>query len=138
MSDRLRDLVAHPADRVEGVHGTLEDDADVGPATTPECLRIERAQFLSVEPDRATRDAPVLGQQAGDGEGRGRLATAGLAHETDGLARIDLEADAVHGPCHAALADAELHAQVTHLQEGHVSRLAVRSCQTRVRTGTRC
>ena len=49
---------------------------------------------------------------------QGGLAAAGLAHHAQGLPRLDLEADSVHGVKLGVLAGAEVFRQVLHLNEG--------------------
>ena len=64
--------------------------------------------------------------QLGHGAGRGGLAAAGLAHEPEGLALLELEVDAVDGVDVALLAaqeaapEGEVHLEVLDVEQGFV------------------
>src|SRR5690606_32502154 len=74
--------------------------------------------------DRAAHD-PAGRHEAHDGPPQRRLAAAGLPHQPQALARVDVEADAVHRPQRppaGAVADAQVaHAHGGRADLGHVT-----------------
>ena len=94
--DDLRDLVAHPHNGVQGGHGILKDHGDLIAADLSQLAVLHLEQILPVEEDLSAADlGGGLGQKPQNGQGGGGLARAGLAHQTQGLALFDGEADAV-------------------------------------------
>ena len=94
--DRLGDLLADPADRVERVHRALEDDADLAPAIPPQLLlglgHEVDAEQLDLVP---LRSAAFAGRsRTSESSGR-RLAAAGLAGDPERLAVAQREAHPV-------------------------------------------
>ena len=123
--DRLDDLVADGEHRVQRGHRLLEDHRDV-PAAHPHQLLLREPQQVArrrvgpgVEPEQ---DLPVAAfgqvrrQQADHRQGGDGLAAARLADEAEGLARIDMEARAVHR-AHRLAVGAEPGVQVPHLEQ---------------------
>ncbi|CUK21701.1 Uncharacterised protein [Achromobacter sp. 2789STDY5608615] len=114
---RLHDGVADRHARVERGERILEDELDV-PAQRLHGAAAQRADVLAVEFDRAAAALDQLQQRAAGGG----LAAAGLAHQRQRLAWIQVEADLLHG-VHALLhaaedaaGDVEGGGQVAHLQ----------------------
>ncbi|MNV03149.1 hypothetical protein D3C71_934020 [compost metagenome] len=112
----LGKLVADRHDRVKRGHGLLEDHGYLVATDPPQrrLLQFEEIHFLALarhEPGRARRDAPARAlDEAQDGQGRHRLARAGLSHQRDGLAAADGEVQRLDGAIGLA-ARAEFHAQ---------------------------
>jgi hypothetical protein len=73
--DGLGDLVADPADGVEGVHGPLEHDRGLGPADGPQPARPHGEHVLALQ-QHAARGLGAGRQQPQHGRGHGRLAAA--------------------------------------------------------------
>ena len=107
---RFLDLVADGEHRGQSGERVLEDHGDAL-ATDLAHLKIGLAeQFLAVVGDGAL-DAGVLVQQAHDGHGGHGLAGAGLAHDAEGLAGVQVEVHAahrVHGAGFGGEADGEV------------------------------
>ena len=90
--ERLADDVADRHPRVERGVRVLQHDLDVAPQ--PAQLAWLEARHLAAEQlDRALG----RGLQAHQQPAEGRLAAAGLAHDAEGLALVELERDAVDG-----------------------------------------
>src|SRR3954463_694226 len=81
--------LAHRHARAERTKRVLEDDLHL-PAERPQLALAELLQILPVEPYAAL--APLEAQQ---GKTQGRLARARLAHQSDGVAFAERDADAV-------------------------------------------
>jgi hypothetical protein len=90
--ERVADDLPHPLAWVERRIGVLEDHLDLA-ADRAEALPREPDQLLAAELDRARRRL----EQLDDGSAERRLAAAGLAHEAEGLALVEGEADVVDG-----------------------------------------
>ena len=105
----LADAVADRRAWVQARVRVLEDDLDA-PAVGLEGAPGDRRQVHAVEMDGPGRRLDEPQQQAPDR----RLAAARLAHETQGLATLDIEADAVDGLDLAdrSLEDAAVHREV--------------------------
>src|SRR6478735_6495167 len=88
--ERVADDRAHPTPRVERAVGVLEDHLHLTAQRSHVSTR-QRADVGALELDGAVGQVVEPGQAARE---RG-LATAGLADESQGLARVDLEADVV-------------------------------------------
>ena len=115
--DGLRDLCGDRGDRVQRIHGALEDHGDALPADVGQLLLGDRGEVLALE-QHLPGHARGGRQQAGDREGGGGLATPGLANQAQRLPRLQDEREAVHG-VDLALGRGVLHAQVAQLQQGH-------------------
>ena len=113
--DRLGDLLAGRAHRVESVHGSLEDDRDLLPADLAHAVLGAFGQVAAVEEDVTRDDLAVLGQQLEDRQGGRRLAAARLAGQAQALARLDDEADAVDG-LHPPIRQLEVGLELTNVQ----------------------
>ena len=96
--DGLLDLFPDPKDRVQARHRVLEDHRDVASAQRPHLLLREVRDVPPVELDLAADlGRGFRRQQAHEGEAGHALAGARLADESEGLASIEMKADAVHG-----------------------------------------
>ena len=93
-AQRLAHLKADLHSRVQGGQRILEDHADLG--ATHLALQVQRhlRQVLTVEDDRSGGDLAALGEQTHEGQGRHGLAGTGLAHDTQGLARVHMQVNA--------------------------------------------
>ena len=91
------ELVADPQHRVERVHCALEDHRDVAPAELAKLLAALVKEVLAPEPDLAAAHARRLAEDLKDRIAGRALAAAGLAGESEDLARVDLEVDVVDG-----------------------------------------
>ena len=81
----------------------LEDHGDDGAAEHPHLSLGDLHQVVALDTDLARRHlAHAVGQQAHQRQSGGGLARTGLAHEAQGLALFDLEADAIDGVDHLA------------------------------------
>ena len=105
---RLGDLVADGEQRVQRRHGVLQDGGDPTPADRNHLLRALRQQILPFELDAASHDAGARREQAHERVTDRRLAGAGLADETECLARLQGEADGVDRLHHAGAPEAEI------------------------------
>ncbi len=94
--EALADLPLDGVQRVEAGHRLLEDEADVVAAHVAQGAGVGGEHLLAAVTDRAG-DVGVLRQKADGGERGDRLARAAFADEGEGLARVELEADAAHG-----------------------------------------
>src|SRR5690606_4529378 len=111
--DRLLDLEADRPDRVQVRHRVLRHEADLAAAQRFHVATLEPDELAPVPLHRSPGDAAGTGQQVDDRVHSGRLARAGLAHDGDGLAGVDVEVDAVHDLVDL-LVDAEGDPQVAH------------------------
>src|SRR5664279_1298047 len=112
----LTDLEPHTVDRVEGGQRILEDHRDLLTAVASSCLLREGQQICPPETDRPLGDVSGRGvENAHDGLRGDRLAGAGLAQYREGLAGMQVEADAVDGFGHP-VPGAELNVQVLYLE----------------------
>ena len=112
-SKRLAKLGAHGVDRVERGKGILEDDAEFRAGEFEPLLRAEGSQVGTAQHNGAPRDVGDRVEQPGDGLGRHRLATAGLAEQCQGTAGASLETDIVDGPQHS-LGSADVDVEPGH------------------------
>ena len=95
-SMRLGDLVADPADRVEGVHRALEDDADLAPAVAPQrVLGLAATRSMPMSLMLPSTIFAFAGQEPDERQRGRRLAAARLAGDPERLAVVEREADAV-------------------------------------------
>jgi hypothetical protein len=115
--DRLRDLLADPPDRVEGVHRALEHDRALGPADRAQAARLHREDVLLAQ-QHLTGDLRSLRQQTKDRPGDRRLAAARFAGEPDDLAAVELDVDPTNGGHEAALGLIG-DGQVPHAEDAH-------------------
>src|SRR5262252_313748 len=113
---RLFDLRPDPRHRVQRRHRVLEDHRNVVAPELPDLLRVHLRDITVAEPDVTADDAARVGHQAQDREGGHRLAAARLADDADGLALVDVQADAVHR-LHYAPGREELRLQVLDTQQ---------------------
>jgi hypothetical protein len=114
----VSDLVADGHARVERGHRVLEHDANLASTNLAQLLAGHLGEVLAVEDDRTPGDVTTLRQESEDRHPGHRLAGAGLAHDTERLARLEREAHPVHRS-HLALAESDTGGQVTHLEKRH-------------------
>ena len=97
-SDGLGELVSDAVEGGERGHGLLEDDADVASASLSELAVRELEEVGAVEEDLSGDDASWgLWDESRDGHGGDALAAAGFADESERLALMEGEGDAVGG-----------------------------------------
>ena len=122
----LGDLVADALHRVQGRHRVLKDHRDVVAADLAHLVLRQLQHILAFQVDLAARNAAAhVGQDAQDGFGNGGLAGAGLAHQAQGLAPLQMQRHAVDRVHHLAVGHI-LHHQVLHFEElGLFTHLAV-------------
>ena len=94
---RLGDLVADGHGRVQGGQRVLEDHADALAADLLHRLVVEGHEVAPVEADRSARDGAAGRKQTHDREGGHRLAAARLPDQSEGLAGVQREVDALDG-----------------------------------------
>ena len=124
--DRLAQLVADGVHRVEGRHGVLEDDADLLAAEFAHLALGEFGHVLAVEENLAAGDLARLHENAHDGIGGDGLAAAGLAHDAQHPAAVEIEGNAVDGT-HLARVHVEGRGQVFDLKKRCIAHFAVTS-----------
>ena len=113
--DRLDDLEADRVDRVQRRHRLLEDHRDLLAADAPHGGPLEADELLALEL-RAAGRAPVDRQQPEQRHRRLGLAGAGLAHDGEDLACVDVVADVDRGREPLAV-DVEGDVQVLDLED---------------------
>ena len=117
-SDGLGELVSDAVEWRECGHGLLEDDADVASASLSELAVGEFEEVGAVEEDLSGDDASWgLWDESGDGHGGDALAAAGLADESERLALVEGEGDAVGGG-EDAVVGLELDGEVLDVEHG--------------------
>src|SRR5262249_36150190 len=92
----LRHLAKDGEERIERRHGILQDHRDPAAADPPQLALALLRQILALERDTAADDARGPRQEPDDRPARRRLAASGLADESQGLALVEGEADAIH------------------------------------------
>ena len=93
---RLGHLPSDSEHRVERSHGVLKDHRD---RLTADLLHLRIAQLREISPleqDLAADDPPRPRDEPHDAQGGHRLAAPRLSDDAQGLARMELERDAVH------------------------------------------
>jgi hypothetical protein len=113
----LHDLLPDPVVGVQRGHGVLEDHADLAPPDVLHLLRRQLQEVPALEPDLSLHPGHFLVDQAQHGEKGHALPRAGLPHNPQRLAAIDLERDPVDG-FHQAVVGGEVDLEVLDLQEG--------------------
>src|SRR3954447_5933165 len=93
---RLLEVVLDPHQRIETRHRLLEDEAEVGPTKLAELLRGHADEVPAAIDDRAVGFC-ALREQSEDPASERRLAAPRLPDETDDLAFVDRQRDAVDG-----------------------------------------
>src|SRR5699024_10875875 len=81
------DLVADAPDRVEGMHGPLEDHRGPRPADRAQMSPPHGEHVLALQQD-LSGDVGRRGQQSQQRQGHGGLAASGLARQPEGAARL--------------------------------------------------
>ena len=113
-AQRLGDLILHRVEGIQAGHGILEDHADLVAAHLAELAHAHLRHLALIEADGIGGDVRVVGKQAHDGHHGHALARAGLAHDAQRLARVQVEGNIAHG-LHAAHANVEVGGQVLDL-----------------------
>ncbi len=114
---RLHDLPADAVDRVEMAQRVLEDHGDAPAVDPAPLLGRELEQVLALEQDLAAGDLarrPV--DQVQDRRGRDRFPRAALAQDGQGLAAVEMPADALDG-IHNAARGVEADGEVADLEQ---------------------
>src|SRR5258706_9153284 len=108
-NQRLGQHLLHGHSRIERAVGVLEDDLQRAPPRAQR-FAVQQREVLALEAHaaRSRLDQP---QRQAPGGG---LAAARFAHESEGLARRDLEADAVDGPDRAEMLDEVFRLEQLH------------------------
>jgi hypothetical protein len=114
--DGVDQLIADRHDRVERVHGALENHRDLVPAESLQLVVAHGQDVETLEADIAAGDDGGGLEQAQQGQGNGRLAAAGLPREPKDLAWGDIETDAIDGP-HGANFGLVLDRKIAHFEQ---------------------
>src|ERR1700733_5726942 len=112
----LGDLPADRHGRVQRGHRVLENDPDLVAADLADLVVLQLDEIAPVEPDLASRDVGPVGKQPHDRHRGHRLAASRLADDPDGLALLDLEAEAIYR-VHDAAAELDLGLEVLDLEQ---------------------
>ncbi len=115
--ERLRHLVPHPDDRIEGGHGFLKDHADVPAAHALHAFFRERGEVIALKEDAAPGQPSGFGDEAQKGAGGHALAAARFAHQTEGPARPHGEGHVAHH-VEWAVRRLEAHGKAFGLKQG--------------------
>ena len=116
--DGLHHLPVNAHGRVQGAHGLLEDHAHAPAADGADLADRQLQQILAVQQHLPVGHlARRVLEQLHDGEAGHAFPAAGLAHQTQDLALIDLEGYLVHGGDALGFAGKELRAQLVYLQQ---------------------
>ena len=110
--DALADDVADLTTRVERRDRVLEDHLQIG-TDLAERLAFHVRKVVALVVDASGLDVV----EANDRLGNGGLAATRFAHDAEGLAFGDVEADAAHGMHHLVTADGELDFEIPDRQE---------------------
>ena len=111
-AQRLLDLKADRVDGVERDHRLLKDEADPAAADRAHVLLREVEQIVAIQLDAPAGDAARRHDQPDDGQGGDGLAAAGLAHQTERLARLNGQRHVVDGRGFAPVREPEHRAEV--------------------------
>jgi hypothetical protein len=114
--DLFGDLVPDPVDRVERGHRVLEDHRDLRPAHLAHGVLAERHEVAALVDHLAREDRVRVDDEPHHGHHRDALARAGLAHDSQHLALLEVEAHAVDG-LHEAVLGAERDLEVSDLEQ---------------------
>ena len=117
----IRELIADFHDRVERIHGALEDDGDPAPAELAQFRIIHFQDILAFEEDLPAGDQGRGMQDAQDGMGDGGFAAAGFAGQTDHFARLNGERNPIHR------LDRSARGQVSHPQIPDIQQRAIQT-----------
>jgi hypothetical protein len=115
-ADRLLDLEPDRPDGVEVRHRILGHETDLAAADALHLASADAHELAPVPRHGAARGAAGAREQVDDGVHRGRFARPRLADDRDGLARVDVEGDAVQHLVRLLLR-AECDLQVAHAQQ---------------------
>src|SRR5262249_12876299 len=119
----LADLLLDGVERIERGHRLLEDDGDVVAAHVADLRFRQVDELAALEADRAGRVVRGrIRQQLQDRERGYRLAGARFPDQGDGLARLDLERDAIDGE-RLARALTERDGEIPDLEQRAIARL---------------
>ena len=116
--DGLHHLPVNAHGGVQGAHRLLEDHAHPPAADAPDLLAGHFQQVLAVQQHLAVGHfAGGILEQLHDRQTGHALAAAGLAHQTQNLALIDIEGYLVHSGDALGFAGKELRAELVYLQQ---------------------
>src|SRR4051794_9179170 len=116
-AQRLDDLIADRAHRIERGHRLLEDHGDLVTAHAAHCVFAQRQKIAAVEAHRSVHDMPLrFGKDAQDRQGAHRFAAARLADHRQRFPGCDIEADTVHHRDRPLRHD-ELGSQIAHFEQ---------------------
>ena len=116
-AQHLVDLLLDRVQRIERGHRLLEDHRDPVAADVADGFLFQAQQVLPGVLDGPGRmPGERVGQQAQDRVGGHRFAGAAFAHQRQGFAALDIEADAFDHPL-TALADDKFDGQVAHFDQ---------------------
>ena len=99
--------------RIERGHRVLEDHRQLAAPHGSQTGGVKAYQLLSSQVNRAADDTPRCVDQAQQRVPGDALARARLAHQTDGLSRVQVEAHPVHG-LEGGVALLEMRTQIPH------------------------
>src|SRR6266498_3274408 len=116
--DRFFDLFSYPVERVERSHRILKHEGDVPTAYVAHLSLAELEEIIALEHNPAA-DNPARwrGHQPHYGERRHCFAGATLAHDTERLAVVHLEADPIDRPDNTVTGE-EIGLQIDEVQQG--------------------
>ena len=112
----LAELVADGKDRVQARHRVLEDDGAALAAEAAHLPGVPCCEILPFVENVSGGDPAGIGQNLHDGIGRHALAGAGLAHDAEHLAGVEIERNAVDGVDFAGIGK-EGGVQILHAQK---------------------
>src|SRR5699024_187169 len=126
-AEGVDEVVLDAQDRVEGVHGSLEDHGRLVPTEPAQVLlgqpaQVDHVPVLAAEEDVPGGDRSGAGQQAQEPQAEGGLATSGFADQGHGLARVQIESDVVDRGEPRAASGAVPDVDTAHGQQGTVGR----------------
>ena len=102
--DHFHDLISHTHGGVQGGHRVLEHHGHFGPAYLLHLALGQLKQIHAVQENLTAADVSRrIGKDAHDGLCDGGLTSAGLAHQTDGLALFQFKGDSVNRLNHTAI-----------------------------------
>ena len=102
--------------RVQRVHRRLKHHGDTPPTKVPDLLFGQRYKVLTVQDDLPRHQSGIVGQQTHQAIGDGSLAAAGLPHQPQRLARVQVKANVLHRLDHT-LTGQIVQSKVHHLQD---------------------
>ena len=116
LAERFHDLAADREDGVQAGHGILKDHRDLRAAQRAQRTRRKGENVLSVELDRPADDLAGLRHEPEKRTARDALSRARLADETECLAFVQIERDAIDG-AHDPISRREYRHEISHREE---------------------